>query len=50
MRSKTKESDQEYLNLIADLKMQLKQVKNKSDFIKKLSDGKNKDLLRNNKD
>lgn len=41
MRSKSKETDQEYLNLITDLKMQLKQVNNKSDFIKQLSDSRN---------
>ena len=50
LRSKSKQSDQEYLNLISDLKIQLKQVKNKSDFMKMLSDGRNKDLRKTNKD
>ena len=50
MRSKSKESDKEYLNLISDLKIQLKQVKDKNDFIKKLTDSRNQDIRKTNKD
>ena len=47
LRSRSKESDNEYLNLISDIKIQLKQVKNKSKFIKQLSDGRNLDKNKN---
>lgn len=44
MRSKTKESDLMYLNLISDLKLNLKQLesKNKSEFMRKLEISKNR--------
>lgn len=48
LRSKSKESDNEYLNLISDLKIQLKQTDNKSKFMKQLSDSRNKDSRKNN--
>lgn len=50
MRSKSKDSDNEYLNLISDLKMQLKQVTDKSKFMKQLSDERNMDQRKTNKD
>ncbi|NDV82249.1 metallophosphoesterase [Bacteroides sp. 51] len=44
MRSKTKESDSYYLNLISDIKLSLKQLeaKGKSEFMRKLESSKNK--------
>ena len=50
MRSKSKESDAKYLNLISDLKLQLKQVKDKGAFMKQISDGRNIEMRKNNKD
>ena len=50
MRSKSKESDAKSLNLISDLKLQLKQVKDKGAFIKQISDGRNIEMRKNNKD
>lgn len=49
MRSKSKESDAKYLNLISDLKIQLKQVKDKGTFMKQISDGRNIEMRKNNK-
>lgn len=40
MRSKDKESDRYYLNLISDLKISMKQIKDKSTFINKLEKSK----------
>ena len=48
MRSKSKESDMKYLNLISDLKIQLKQVDNKSEYIKRLSDFRRLDSNKSN--
>ena len=52
LRSKSKESDREYLKLISNLKIQLKQVeiKNKNKFMKDLSDSRNMDIRKNNKE
>ena len=47
MRSKSAESDQWYLNLISDLKLQLKQIDNKGKFIKQLSDSRNQNNRKN---
>lgn len=43
MRSKTKESDEFYLNLISDLKLKLKQISDKTKCITELKDGRNKE-------
>lgn len=50
LRSKSKESDNRYLNLISDLKKQLNQIENKNAFMKQLSDSRNTDTRRANKD
>ena len=50
LRSKSKESDAKYLNLISDLKIQLKQVKDKGTFMKQISDGRNIEMRKNNKE
>lgn len=50
LRSKSKESDIKYLNLISDLKKQLNQIENKSVFMKQLSEGRNRDLRKANKE
>lgn len=50
LRSKSKESDNRYLNLISDLKKQLSQIKDKGAFIKQLSDERNKVIRKNNKE
>lgn len=50
MRSKSKETDQKYLNLISDLKIQLRQIKEKSAYMKQLSNGRNLDLRKSNKE
>jgi predicted MPP superfamily phosphohydrolase len=44
MRSKDKETDKYYLNLISDLKINMKQIKDKSKFINKLEKSKNEEL------
>jgi protein involved in ribonucleotide reduction len=44
MRSKDKEIDKFYLNLISDLKISMKQIKDKSSFINKLEKSKNEEL------
>ena len=50
LRSKSKESDNRYLNLISDIKKQLNQIENKNAFMKQLSDSRNTDTRRANKD
>lgn len=44
MRSKDKETDKYYLNLISDLKISMKQIKDKSTYINKLEKSKNEEL------
>lgn len=44
MRSKDKETDKFYLNLISDLKISMKQIKDKSTFINKLEKSKSEEL------
>ena len=50
MRSKSKESDGRYLNLISDIKMRLKQVEDKGKFMKQLSDSRNIENRKNDKE
>lgn len=50
MRSKTKESDLQYLNLISDLKKQLRQIENKGKFIQQLSDLRRKNERETNRE
>lgn len=50
MRSKTKESDLQYLNLISDLKKQLRQIEDKGKFIQQLSDTRNRNNRETNKE
>lgn len=50
LRSKSKESDNRYLNLISDLKKQLNQIENKNAFMKQLSEGRDRDIKRTNKE
>ena len=50
MRSKTKDSDLQYLNLISDLKRQLKQIEDKGKYIQQLSDARSKNDREVNKD
>ena len=50
LRSKSKESDNKYLNLISDLKKQLNQIESKSAFMKQLSEGRERDIRKTNKE
>lgn len=47
MRSKSKETDMQYLNLISDLKKQLKQIEDKSKYIQQLSDARIRNSRKN---
>lgn len=47
MRSKDKETDKFYLNLISDLKISMKQIKDKSSYINKLEKSKQDDIKKN---
>ena len=50
LRSKSKESDNRYLNLISDLKKQLNQIDNKNKYIKQLSEGRDREIKKTNKE
>ena len=50
MRSKSKESDLQYLNLISDIKKQLHQIENKSGFIQELAKNRNKNKRNSDKE
>ena len=50
MRSKSKESDLQYLNLISDLKKQLKQIDDKGKFIQQISDARTRNERSNKKE
>jgi len=50
MRSKSKESDVQYLNLISDLKKQLNQIENKGGFIQELAKNRNKNKRKSEKE